>query len=213
MTPRKTPLVENGIVVGTGSDKYETRNPLARYLLKQFERAVGDLAASVEPGTILEVGCGEGHITDCLLSRTGATLHATDLSATIVDIARNRLDCSRVSFEPLNLYDLAPQIHNAELVVCCEVLEHLDDPARGLAQLARAARPYALMSVPREPVWRILNFLRGAHVRSWGNSPGHLQHWSQRDFLRFVGTEFELLAVRAPLPWTIVLGRSKRHPS
>ena len=212
MKPHKTPLIENGIVVGTGSDKYETKNPLARYLLRNFERAVGDLAASVAPGTILEVGCGEGHITECLLSRTRATIHATDISRTIVDIARSRLDSSRLSFETLNIYDLNPQIHVAELVVCCEVLEHLDDPTRGLAKLAMAARPYALMSVPQEPLWRILNFLRGAHVRTFGNSPGHLQHWSQKAFLQFIGTEFELLALRAPLPWTIVLGRSKRHP-
>jgi len=213
MKPRKAPLIENGIVVGTGSDKYETKNPLARALLKHFEQAVGDLAASVDPASILEVGCGEGHITRCLLDRTGAAITATDLSATIVDIARNRVDSPRVSFEPLNLYDLDPQTHNGELVVCCEVLEHLDDPARGLARLAQAARPYALMSVPREPLWRMLNFLRGSHVRSWGNSPGHLQHWSQRAFLRFIATEFDLMTVRAPLPWTLVLGRSKRQGS
>ncbi len=213
MKARKTPLIENGIVVGTGSDKYETKNPLAQYMLKTFDDAVAELASSVNPDTILEVGCGEGHITQILLDHTQAKIHATDLSPTIVNIARENLDSSRLTFEATNIVDLEPQSHNAELVVCCEVLEHLDNPDKGLSKLAQLAQPYALMSVPREPLWRILNFLRGAHVKSWGNSPGHIQHWSKKAFLDFVGREFELVEIRSPLPWTIILGRSKHYRS
>ncbi len=210
MKPRKTPLIENGIVVGTGSDKYETKNPVARYLLKTFDQAVAELAASVSPKAILEVGCGEGHITQVLLDHTQAKIHATDLSPTIIDIARGQLNSPRVTFEAKNIADLSSDQHTAPLVICCEVLEHLEDPAQGLAKLAELARPYALMSVPREPLWRILNFLRGAHVKNWGNSPGHIQHWSKKAFLNFVAREFELIEIRSPLPWTITLGRSKR---
>ncbi|GAB4356752.1 MAG: hypothetical protein Kow0060_09670 [Methylohalobius crimeensis] len=210
----KTPLIENGVVVGTGSDKYETKNPLARRLLAQFDQSVGQLAAQVNPRHILEVGCGEGHVTEVLLNYTGATIHATDLSPTIIDIARRRVASERVTFAARDICDLQPPSASgepeADLAVCCEVLEHLPDPARGLEQLARLARPYAVLSVPREPLWRVLNFLRGAHWQAWGNSPGHIQHWSQSRFLAFVRSEFEILSVRAPLPWTVVLGRSRR---
>lgn len=209
MSTKKTPLIENGIVVGTGSDKYETKNPLAQYMLKTFDRTVGELAGSIRPKSILEIGCGEGHITEVLLQHTEASIRATDLSQTIVDLAQQRIQSPRVSFEAQNIYTQTDQTPPADLVVCCEVLEHLEDPRQGLKKLAQLAHPYALISVPREPLWRILNFIRGAHVKNFGNSPGHIQHWSQRAFLKFTATEFEFLQVRAPIPWTIVLGRSR----
>jgi hypothetical protein len=90
------------------------------------------------------------------------------------------------------------------------VLEHLNDPDVGLRRLARAAQPHALLSVPREPLFRTLNLLRGAHLASLGNSPGHLQHWSTRSFLDFVRRELDILEVRTPLPWTVVLAKSRR---
>ena len=56
-------------------------------------------------------------------------------------------------------------------------------PERALAEMARVARGYLLVSVPREPLWRALNIARGAYVRDLGNTPGHLNHWSRRAFV------------------------------
>lgn len=208
----KIPLVENGLVVGTGSDKYESKNPLAQYLLRQFDNSIAELVNIAKPDTILEVGCGEGHVTDILLANSKATIQALDISQTIVDIAKSTIESSRVEFQQFNIYDLADK-QPADLVVCCEVLEHLETPETGLLRLAEKAAPYAIISVPREPVWRILNFLRGTHVKSFGNSPGHIQHWSQTGFIRFVEQHFEIVCVKAPLPWTVLLLKSKFHLS
>ena len=49
-----------------------------------------------------------------------------------------------------------------------------------LAEIRRVTTSHALLSVPREPIWRMLNFLRGKYWSSGGNTPGHLQHWSRR---------------------------------
>ena len=96
----------------------------------------------------------------------------------------------------------------AELVVCCEVLEHLADPERGLAVLASLARPWLLVSVPREPVWRALNLARGHYFADLGNTPGHLNHWSRRGFVNWLSTRLSVVEVRAPLPWTMALCRA-----
>ena len=205
----KTPLIEEGLVVGTGSDKYESKNPLAQYLLRQFDSSIAELVNIAKPNKILEVGCGEGHVTDILLANSEATIQALDISQTIVDIAKAEIDSPRVDFQQFNIYDLAEK-ETADLVVCCEVLEHLEVPETGLLRLAEKAAPYAIISVPREPVWRILNFIRGAHVKSFGNSPGHIQHWSQKGFIQFVEQQFEIVSVKAPLPWTILLLKSKQ---
>jgi SAM-dependent methyltransferase len=206
----KGPLVENGVVVGNTTEKYESGNPLSRFLVNNFCRAVGDLAANVAPQHIFEVGCGEGHITKVLLQRTSAHIDAVDISETILDIARSNIDSPRVSFECKNIYTINGEKQRAELVVCCEVLEHLDDPKRGLEILADAASPYAILSVPREPLWRVLNMARGAYWRDWGNTPGHLQHWSKSAFVEFVSQEFEVMETHAVLPWTILIARSRR---
>lgn len=206
----KSPIVENGLVVGTGSDKYETKNPIAQYLLRGFDQSIERFVKQVDPETILEVGCGEGHVTKILLENSNAQINALDISQTIVDIAQQEVDSERVAFEQFNIYDLAEK-PVADLVVCCEVLEHLETPEIGLQRLAEKADSYAIISVPREPIWRILNFVRGAHVKRLGNSPGHIQHWSQNQFVQFVQTQFEVVSVAAPLPWTVLLVKSKQH--
>ena len=55
---------------------------------------------------------------------------------------------------------LDPNRDSAELIVCCEVMEHLGDPEAALETLASLASPWAIVSVPREPLWRALNLAR-----------------------------------------------------
>jgi hypothetical protein len=96
----------------------------------------------------------------------------------------------------------------AELIVCCEVMEHLEDPDAALGVVASLARPWAIVSVPREPLWRVLNLARLRYVGELGNTPGHLNHWSRRGFARFVARRLEIVELRAPLPWTMALCRA-----
>ena len=201
--------IEDGVVVGTSGGKYDSANPVARYLLGQFDRAISDLAAHVSPSSVLEVGCGEGHVTKLLLEATEARILATDLSASMVAEAEKTLCSDRVTYQVLNVMSLEATDPPPDLVVCCEVLEHLDEPDKAIEKLrALGARSY-LLSVPREPIWRALNMSRGAYLKEFGNSPGHLQHWSKRGFLSFIEGVFEPIIVRSPLPWTVVLCRPR----
>ncbi len=53
-----------------------------------------------------------------------------------------------------------------ELASAIEVLEHVPDPEHTLAEMARCAERHLLVSVPREPLWRVLNIARGAYLRA-----------------------------------------------
>jgi len=109
-----------------------------------------------------------------------------------------------------SIYDLEQGRDSADLLVCCEVLEHVEDPASALAALQRAASNYVVLSVPREPIWRVLNMMRGKYWGQLGNTPGHLNHWSSRSFIRLVGQYFDIVEVRNPFPWTMLLCRVRR---
>lgn len=202
---KKTLRVENGVVVGTASDKYESRNPIARYLVNGFDTTIAETAASCRPTRIVEIGCGEGHVTQLLLDNTQATLKCYDISDALLEDARAAVASDRAQFFNRSIYDMEAESSPPDLVVCCEVLEHLDDPLKGLDRLARLGAEHYLLSVPREPLWRILNFARGAYVKDFGNSPGHVQHWSKRGFARFVRQKFDVIKTRSPIPWTVLL--------
>ena len=74
-----------------------------------------------------------------------------------------------------------------DLVIACEVLEHIMYPAKVLAEAKRLSRRYAIFSVPREPIWRVLNVARGRYLADLGNTPGHINHWSTQSFVNQVG--------------------------
>ena len=49
---------------------------------------------------------------------------------------------------------------------------------------------------------------RGRYLREFGNTPGHVNHWSRRGFSRFVGGHWNVVDVASPLPWTMVRART-----
>jgi SAM-dependent methyltransferase len=152
---------------------------------------------------VLEIGCGVGHVTDLILRTDASRVLATDLSASLVQENSEKMNDPRVSFAVMDLMSCSME-ERFDTVVCCEVLEHLEDPERGLDILhGMNAREYVL-SVPREPLWRALNMCRGAYLNDLGNSPGHVNHFSQRGFLRFIERHFVVYSLRAPVPWTVV---------
>ncbi len=199
---------------GNVYDKYGTSNPIARRLMAGFMDQLDELVERSGATEAHEVGCGEGELAIRLTAR-GIAMRGTDAFPQVLDEARRRAEAAgaEIEFEAVPVEQLDPDRHAAELIVCCEVLEHLTDPERALDVLAALARPWLLASVPREPLWRGLNLARFSYVGDLGNTPGHLNHWSKGDFVRFLTRRFEVVEVRSPTPWTMVLCRVQSPPS
>ncbi len=194
------------IRAGNLTDKYTTRNPIYRFMMGRFFRAVDDLLLPAMPdiAKVCEIGCGEGYLTAHLARLGFASIAACDVSAEIIEVARGANSAPGVTYHVQSVYNTG-DAEAADLIVCCEVLEHLEDPDAALEKLHEAAGKYCLFSVPREPLFRILNMARGKYLRSLGNTPGHIQHWSSRAFLGFISSRFRIIAVRYPIPWTVAL--------
>lgn len=193
---------------GNYYDKYATRNPVARYLMQGFLASFDKLSARSLKGRALEIGCGEGELS-MRLARQGWEAEGCDIAPEAIAEARTRSQAAGLTI-PFSVAAIQACVGNfspADLVVCCEVLEHLEDPRGALEILESLSKNFVLVSVPREPIWRALNMLRLRYLRDVGNTPGHIQHWSSKDFVALLASRFDIVAIVRPLPWTMVLCR------
>lgn len=205
-------IEEDGVVVGNAYDKYSAKNPIARWLMKGFSDALSGLVQRVGPRTINEIGCGEGYWV-IEWNRQGIDARGSDFSKKVIELAKLNAQSEglpRSRFSVQSIYDLDAARETADLIVCCEVLEHLDDPRAGLSALQRVTTDHLIVSVPREPIWRVLNMARGKYLGDLGNTPGHIQHWSADRFVKLISEYFEVIEVRKPLPWTMLLCRARQ---
>jgi len=198
----------DGIVTGNTFDKYGSASPVVRRLMARFESDLDALMREVKPSSLLDVGCGEG----VLVHRWARSMPQTRIVG--IDLEEPSIQAGWAQRQAQNLTYLT---HSAEalpfadgefdLVTAIEVLEHLSQPEETLAEMARVSGGHLLVSVPREPLWRALNLARGAYVKELGNTPGHLNHWGKRSFARLLRRHGEIVELRSPLPWTMLLLR------
>ncbi|MCU7800946.1 MAG: class I SAM-dependent methyltransferase [gamma proteobacterium symbiont of Lucinoma myriamae] len=198
---------EDGIVIGNTYDKYGSQNPVVQWLMNGFNNSLSDLIAKAAPKTVHEIGCGEGYWV-IRWNHQGIDARGSDFSSQVIELARENALADKLSpntFQQLSIYDVNSDNDSAELIVCCEVLEHLEFPEKGLQALQHIVKQYVILSVPREPIWRALNIMRGKYLSKLGNTPGHVQHWTHSSFMKLVTKYFDIIEIKTPLPWTMVL--------
>jgi 2-polyprenyl-3-methyl-5-hydroxy-6-metoxy-1,4-benzoquinol methylase len=196
-----------GVPTGNTFDKYGSRNPVVRRLMARFECALDRLFTQAAPGSVLDVGCGEGVLTYQWAQQLGEKpIVGIDLPDPKLEAHWQTRRRENLEFRAMDVEDLGSFPPGSfDLAAAIEVLEHVPDPERTLAEMARVAARHLLVSVPREPVWRALNLARGAYVRELGNTPGHVNHWSKRGFIHAVSRHGTVVEACSPFPWTMLL--------
>ena len=198
----------DGVVTGNTYDKYNARNPVARALMRGFERNLDDLFFSTEPHSVLDVGCGEGVLTQRWASTLApARVVGIDLDDPLLAAEWARRPAPNLTYIAQRAEQLPFAAGEFDLVCAIEVLEHVPDPEQTLAEMARCAARHVLVSVPREPLWRGVNMARGAYWRQLGNTPGHVNHFSKPGIVALCARHGEVIETRSPFPWTMVLVR------
>jgi len=206
-------IIQDGIPAGNWENKYDSKNPIVNYLMDNFKKSIYSLVFNKknEINTFTECGCGEGEITRYVHEMlSNVKTKAFDFSSEVVKIAKENNQETSIEFEQKSIYDL-DESYSADLVACCEVLEHLEEPNTALQKMRDLKAKYYLFSVPNEPIWRVLNFCRGKYIKDFGNTPGHINHWSKSKFHMLIKENgFEIIEVNNPFPWSMVLAEIKK---
>lgn len=196
-----------GTVTGNTYDKYGSTNPAVRRLMENFERTLDELWAKAAPDSILDVGCGEGVLIHKWAQRLrDRRVVGIDLEDPAIQAEWAKRTLPNLEYRVMKAENLPFGDGEFALASAIEVLEHVPDPEHTVAEMARVARGgHLLVSVPREPLWRGLNMVRGAYVKDFGNTPGHVNHWSRKSFVQFLSRHGQVVATRSPFPWTMLL--------
>lgn len=187
--------------------KHASQNPIQQFLIENFYRSLRGLASSIKPNRILDVGCGEGTtIVKLKQAKIGKILEGIDNSEDALRIGKSLYQ--GINIKSGDIYKLPYKDSSFDLLICTEVLEHLKNPRKALAELRRVSSKYVLLSVPNEPFFLLANLLRGKYLRTLGNHPEHVSHWTNPNFKIFLRRNgFRIVASRSPFPWTLILAR------
>ena len=212
MTPPSVTVDAEGTVTGNTYDKYGSQNPVVKRLMAGFHRALDGLFEQAAPQSLLDVGCGEGVLVhEWAQKLPGKRVVGIDLDDPQLRAQWERRQAPNLEYLVMKAENLPFADGEFDVATAIEVLEHVPDPEHTVAEMARVARRWLLVSVPREPLWRALNVARGAYLRDLGNTPGHLNHWSKRSFTALLARHGEVAEARSPFPWTMLLVRVGQH--
>lgn len=165
----------------------------------QISRKVAALA----PERMLDIGCGDGRLARAIKQvLPGVVVHGCDLSVAALNRAEG-LD--RTYTVDLNVDRLSEPDSSLDLVVASEVIEHLVEPGRAVAECHRVLRPggHVVITVPNVAFWRFrLEALRG-EVPSVTADERHLHS--------FNAAVLAALAVREGFELVTVTGLRQRY--
>lgn len=182
---------------------------LQRFLIDNFNKVLLDEVKKINPETILDAGCGEGFTLHRLKKAgIGKSLDGFDYLDTAIKIGNGLYP--DLKLEQGDIYNIQAKDNSYDVVICSEVLEHLERPEEALKELIRVSKKHLILSVPQEPLFMMGNLLRGKNVKRLGNDIEHINHWTNKRFAKFVSKYLTIKSNITPLPWTLIVAQKTK---
>ncbi len=206
MSPTVTKDAE-GTVTGNTYDKYGSTNPVVKRLMAGFERHLEELFTQAAPGSLLDVGCGEGVLTHQWAQRIPGRVVGLDLEDPVLQKEWAKRQAPNLEYRVMKAENLPFADGEFDAASAIEVLEHVPDPAHTVAEMARVAEQApAGLRAPRAGV------ADGQHgPRRLSEGPGQHarapQPLVQGSFVKLLSQQGTVVEARSPFPWTMLLVR------
>ena len=189
----------------TNYEKHTTKNPVGKLFLNNFLNTVIKTIRPLNIDSVLDVGCGEGFTLARLQKeKIGKDYEGIERDGAAIELGSKLYP--RLKITKGDIYKLPFKNNSFDLIVCTEVLEHLDNPRKAYKELIRVSKKYILLSVPNEPFFTIQRMARFQNILHFGAHPEHIQHWTLFAFTKFVKVRgVKLITRKFPIPWTMVV--------
>lgn len=155
-----------------------------------FYGRIADLAASRQPDSVIDVGCGTGRLLHELVTRAApGRVVGIDHAGSGVQRAGELVPSGE--FHVADLYDLRLD-ERFDLVLCTEVLEHVPDPETAVERLVRLC----------DTSGAILITVPDGATDTW---EGHVNYWNETELVGFLGRYGEVELTRMGTDFLAVL--------
>ena len=95
-----------------------------------------------------------------------------------------------------------------DVILCTEVLEHVENPDIAIKELVRVAKRFVLISVPHEPWFCMGNLMVLKNVTRLGNPIDHINHWTKNGLKKFLDVDW---SISTCFPWCIAEYRKQNE--
>lgn len=184
-------------------------NRITRGITRRFiDNLLAELK-SLQPETILDVGCGTGYITNIMSNELDSTVIGCDMDSNRISFARGNFGQEVIIAD---ITQLPFRDDSFDIVVASEILEHINCTEAALNEIARVAKKCVVITVPNEPYFRIANFLRGKNVTRFGNPSGHVNHYNKESLQKLLETKFPVLEIKInAIIWLMAISSMKKN--
>lgn len=147
-------------------------------------------------GRLLDVGCGDGYLLDCLSRTFSYSLHGCDVSETRLKRTMANVPAATLCYHDYTVKPLEEEAF--DVVICSETLEHIDLIDQACENLSRTVRSGGrlIVTVPNEE-----DLEQGRYTcptcKCRFHRSGHVQSFTARRLADLFDSHFDILRVRA----------------
>lgn len=129
-------------------------------------------------GKVLDIGCHSGLLTQRIIKKTSShEIHGIDLSPKAIEGAKKRITSG--SFKVADAQDLPFGDNSFDAIFCLEVIEHVDEPEKVIAEIKRVLKKggYGVILVPTDNLlFKLIWFLWNLKYKVWSHT--HVQSFT-----------------------------------